>query len=165
MKLLFFNIYSETSIFHHLPFQFSIWMKRAWIIQMQYMQTSISQHRLYILINVTKWYAYTCQCAFFNSTPATFSWLHPHSFLVAYALISIIVFPGWKKCSICSMGTHTKKNWCYNGLAILIKTVWYVHWQQFYSLATVTQGLQQLKTHSDSGTTCSCTAVVALASN
>lgn len=94
-----------------------------------------------------------------------YSWLYPHSFLVVYALISITVFPGWRKCSICSMGTHTKKKWCYNGLAILIKTVWYVNWQQFYSLATVTQGLQKLKSHSDNGTMCSCTAVVALASN
>lgn len=109
-----------------------------------------NQCHLVICPHLSAWLFFTC----FNPTPAT-SWLHPCSFPPVYTLISTILFPGLGTCSICHTGSRMKNNWCYNGSAILIQSVTnecdMQDWQQFYSPATVTQGLQKLKY--DSGLT------------
>lgn len=105
-----------------------------------------NQCHLAICPHLSMWVFFTS----FNPTSAT-------SFPTVYTLIntvSLVLFPQLGTCSIYCMGLHIKNNWCYNGSAILIQAITNeFDWQQFYSPATVTQGLQKLKSHNNSGMT------------
>lgn len=109
-----------------------------------------NQCHLVICPHLSAWLFFTS----FKPTPDTSS-SYPCSFPTVFTLINTIVFPGLGTSSICCMGSHIKNNWCYNGSAILIQAITndcdMQDCQQFYSPATVSQGLQKLKSHDDRG--------------